>query len=170
LKPGLVIILSGAVLLLLAGTLLAADGTAGVTENAEPDTTRNEAAALVGVQTPFQLEQKPEFKHSPRTSILLSTALPGLGQARNGRWAKATAFLVVGAMLVTQTVVESERATRYLHLARTAPSEEEAEAYYDLYSTHFDRRDSFIWWSIGFWVLNMFDAYIDGHLFGFSRQ
>jgi hypothetical protein len=118
----------------------------------------------------FILENEPDFKHSPRKSVLLSTAWPGIGQADNGRWAKASAFVVVGALLVTKIVVESQRADRYLYLSRNATSQEDSEAYYAKYTSHFDARDRMIWWTVGFWIFNMFDAYIDGHLFAFSRQ
>jgi hypothetical protein len=166
----MVILLSGIALLLLASTLLADDGSTQVDEASLPDTTTSMPISLVGVGNSFHLENEPDFKHSPEKSVLFSTILPGLGQAQNGRWAKASAFVVVGSLLVTKVIVESERADRYLYLSRQATTNEEAEAYYAEYSSHFDRRDRFMWWAVGFWVYNMLDAYIDSHLFGFSRQ
>ena len=157
-------------MLLLASSLLADDGSAQVDEAAAPDTTAATPISLVGVRSGFDFEKEPDFKHSPGKSVLLSTILPGLGQAENGRWAKASAFVVVGSLLVTKIIVESQRADRYLYLSGKAGTNDEAEDLYAGYVNHFDRRDRLIWWAVGFWVYNMFDAYIDGHLFEFSRQ
>jgi hypothetical protein len=166
----MVFLLSGIALLLLASSLLADDGTTEVDEATRPDTTTTMPISLVGVGNSFHLENEPDYKHSPQKSVLFSTILPGLGQAQNGRWAKASAFVVVGSLLVTKIIVESERADRYLYLSRGATTNDEAEALYGSYIDHFDRRDRLIWWAVGFWVYNMIDAYIDGHLFEFSRQ
>ncbi len=169
-RLGLTVLLSGVALLLLASSLFADDGSMEASKDSLPDTTTASPISLVGITRDYGLENEPDFKHSPRTSVLYSTIVPGLGQARNGRWAKASAFVVVGALLVANTIVESDRADRYLHLSRNATSVEEAEAYYADYSRHYDARDRMIWWTVGFWVVNMLDAYIDGHLFAFSRQ
>ncbi len=169
-RLGLTVLLSGVALLLLASSLFADDGSMEASKGSLPDTTTASPISLVGITRDYGLENEPDFKHSPRTSVLYSTIVPGLGQARNGRWAKASAFVVVGALLVANTIVESDRADRYLHLSRNATSVEEAEDYYADYSRHYDARDRMIWWTVGFWVVNMLDAYIDGHLFAFSRQ
>ena len=166
----MVILLSAIALLLLASSLLADDGTTEIDEASRPDTTAVTPISLVGVAKGFDFENEPDFKHSPGKSVLFSTVVPGLGQAQNGRWAKASAFVVVGSLLVTKIIVESQRADRYLYLSGRATTNDEAEALYDGYVDHFDRRDRLIWWAVGFWVYNMFDAYIDGHLFDFSRQ
>jgi hypothetical protein len=170
LKLGMIFLLSGIALLVLASSLLADDGSRTIDGTSLPDSTSTAPVSLAGVTTSFSLVDEADFKHSPERSVLLSSVLPGLGQANNGRWAKASAFVMVGSLLVTKIVVESERADRYLHLSRNATTDEEAEAFYDGYTTHFNRRDSYIWWTVGFWLYNMVDAYIDGHLFGFSRQ
>jgi hypothetical protein len=166
----MIILLSGIALLLLASSLLADDGSRAVSDSTLPDTATTQPVSLVGITTSFNLEDEPDFKHSPVKSVLFSSVLPGMGQANNGRWAKASAFVVVGSLLISKIVVESERADRYLYLSRSATTNEDAEAFYDEYTNHFNRRDSYIWWTVGFWLYNMLDAYIDGHLFGFSRQ
>jgi len=170
LRPGLTVLLSGVVLLLLATSLFADDGSAAASNDSLPDTTSTSPVSLVGITRDYGLEKPPDFKHSPRTSVMYSTIVPGLGQARNGSWAKASAFVVVGALLVANTIVESDRSDRYYHLSRNATSDEEFEAYHAEYSRHFDARDRMIWWTVGFWIVNMLDAYIDGQLFAFSRQ
>jgi len=168
LKIWVILLMTLIALLLLTSRLLADDGSV-VDEQSRQDTTDASAAFVARIGIDYSLE-KPDFKHSPRKSVLLSAIVPGLGQANNGRWAKASTFVVVGSLLVAKIVVESQRADRYLYLSRHASSDDEAEAFYDAYSDHFDRRDRFIWWAVGFWLYNMLDAYVDGHLFGFSRQ
>jgi hypothetical protein len=170
LRPEIILLLSLLALLVLASSLLADDGSVSFDEGTFPDTSATSPISLTGVITSFSLEKQPELKHSPGRSVLYSAALPGLGQANNGRWAKASSFVVVGSLLVTKIFVESQKADRYLHLSRNATSLEDADALYDDYSRHFDARDRLIWWAVGFWAFNMLDAYIDGHLFAFSRQ
>lgn len=169
-RPEIILLLSLLALLLLASSLLADDGSRSIDKETFPDTTAASPVSLAGVTSSFSLEKQPEIKHSSARSVLYSAALPGLGQANNGRWAKASSFVVVGSLLVTKIFVESQKADRYLHLSRNATTLEESDALYDDYSRHFDARDRLIWWAVGFWVFNMLDAYIDAHLFGFSRQ
>jgi hypothetical protein len=164
------VLLSGLALLLLATSLFADDGSVKANRDSLPDPVSTSPVSLVGIPRDFGLEQQPDLKHSPRTSVLYSTIVPGLGQARNGRWAKASAFVVVGALLVAKTMVESDRADRYLYLSRNATSPDESDDYLAEYSRHYDARDRMVWWTVGFWIVNMLDAYIDGHLFAFSRQ
>jgi hypothetical protein len=102
--------------------------------------------------------------------VFLSGLYPGLGQLNNGSWAKSTAFIVIGSLLVANIVVESQRANRYRDLTAGSEDEDEAAYYYNQYVSHLDRRDSFTWWTVGFWALNLLDAYVDGHLFSFSKQ
>jgi hypothetical protein len=169
-RPGLVLLLSGIAVLLLASSLMADDRGATIGASSLPDTSSAAPGAFVGVRPGFNLEEVPRVKQSPMRSVLFSAVVPGLGQAANGRWAKASAFVVVGSLLVSKILVERDRADRYLHLSRRAASEEESLDYYDSYSSHYDRRGQLVWWAITFWVYNAFDAYVDGHLFGFSRQ
>lgn len=169
-KPGIVFLFSGIVILFLASSLMADDGSPEVTGTYSPDTTSGSPGAFIGVRPSFTLEETPVVKHSPLKSMVFSAAVPGLGQATNGRWAKATAFIAVGAVLLSKIAVESDRSDRYLYLSRNATSDESARAYYDQYSSHFDRRDQFVWWAVVFWAYNIFDAYIDGNLFGFLQQ
>lgn len=169
-RPEIVLLFGLLALLLLASSLLADDGSMSFEDSTFPDSSSNAPISLTGVTTSFSLEKQPEIRHSPGRSVLYSTVIPGLGQANNGRWAKASSFVVVGSLLVTKIFVESQKADRYLHLSRNATSLDEADALYEDYSRHFDARDRLIWWAVGFWVFNMLDAYIDGHLFAFSRQ
>jgi len=170
LKPGLVVLLTGLAILFLAGTLMADDRSPQLDRSDLPDTNSANPPAFLGPRPSFRLDEAPDLRHPPLRSVLFSAVVPGLGQAENGRWAKASAFIAVGAVLLAKIAVESDRSDRYLHLSRDASTDEKSQAYYDIYSLHFDRRDKYVWWAAVFWVYNMFDAYVDGHLFGFSRQ
>jgi len=170
LKPGLVLLLSSIAVLFLASSLLADDRSPGIDKSDLPDTSSAAPADFTGTRPSFRLDQAPHLRHPPLRSVLFSTVMPGLGQADNGRWAKASAFIMVGAVLLSRVAVESDRSDRYLHLSMEALTDEASQAYYDQYSAHFDRRDRYVWWTAVFWAYGMLDAYVDGHLFGFSRQ
>ena len=169
-RLGLILSLSLAGLFLLAGSLLADDRVPTEKAHSMPDTSLVSPISLIGVTRKFSLEKGLEEKPSPLRSVILSTTMPGLGQLHNGHWLKGASFVIVGALLVAKVLVEKDRADRYLHLSKTVPDEDDAAYYYDRYSFHFDQKDRYLWWMLGFWVYNMLDAYVDGHLFGFSRQ
>ena len=168
-RLALILVLGGLGLLLLATSLFAGDGATTVKPEIPADTSRVSPVAFTSSLNRYDLESHLEHKPSPWKSVLLSGIYPGLGQLNNGSWAKSTAFIVIGSLLVANIVVESQRADRYRNLS-IGSEDDEAAYYYDQYSSHLERRDSFTWWTVGFWALNLLDAYVDGHLFSFSRQ
>ena len=169
-RLALLLLLGGLGLLVLATSLFADDGSAAMKAELPADTTEAGPAAFTSTLNRFDLESHLHSKPNPWASVFLSGLYPGLGQLKNGSWAKSTGFIVIGSLLVANIVVESQRADRYKDLTMAAEDEGEAAYYYDRYSSHLDRRDSFTWWTVGFWALNLLDAYVDGHLFSFSRQ
>jgi hypothetical protein len=169
-KVALLILLGGLAFLVLATSLFAADGRSSVKAEIPADSTHVSPAALGSTLNRYDLESHLRSPHNPWKSVFLSVVYPGLGQLNNGSWAKSTAFIVIGSLLVANTVVESQRADRYKDLTLDSDNEQDAAYYYDQYSSHLERRDSLTWWTVGFWVLNLLDAYVDGHLFAFSRQ
>ena len=169
-RLALLILLGGLGLLVVATSLFADDGSAALKAEIPADTTDTSPVAFTGTLNRFDLESHLQSKPNPWKSVFLSGIYPGLGQLNNGSWAKSTAFIVIGSLLVANIVVESQRANRYRDLTLTSGDEDEAAYYYGRYSSHLDRRDSFTWWTVGFWALNLLDAYVDGHLFSFSRQ
>jgi hypothetical protein len=162
--------LGGLGLLVLAGSLFAGDGSASVEAGIPADTTHTSPVAFTSTLNRYDLESHLQRKPNPWKSVFLSGLYPGLGQLNNGSWAKSTAFIVIGSLLVANIVVESQRANRYKDLMIGSDNDEDAAYYYDQYSSHLERRDGYTWWAVGFWALNLLDAYIDGHLFAFSRQ
>ena len=112
-KPGMVFLLSGVALLLLASSLLADDGSMEVKETQRPDTTTTMPVSLIGVGNGFSLENEPDFKHSPQKSVLFSTILPGLGQAHNQ--VVAGEATVEEALAITQQFFDDYRACIIAH-------------------------------------------------------
>lgn len=155
-------------LVLVASALFADDRSIDFCAETKEDSIPSSVGLLPKVG--FQYLGQPGLYRSPSKSVLLSLTFPGLGQAQNARWAKASGFVVIGSMLVAKIAVESQRSRRYLDLYRSAYNSDDAEDFYNLYSRHLDRRDRLVWWAVGFWLYNLFDAYVDAHLFGFSRQ
>jgi hypothetical protein len=169
-RLGLVLLLGGLGLLVLATSLFAGDGSPVIRSEIPADTSQTSPAAFTSTLNRYDLESHLKSKPNPWKSVFLSGVYPGLGQLNNGSWAKSTAFIVIGSLLVANIVVESQRANRYKDLTIGSENDDEAAYYYDQYSSHLDRRDSFTWWAVGFWALNLLDAYVDGHLFSFSKQ
>jgi len=169
-RLALVMLLGGLGLLVLATSLFAGEVSPAASSEAPPDSGEAGPVAFIGMPHRYDLESHLEAKPNPWKSVFLSGIFPGLGQLDNGAWAKSTAFMVIGSLLVANIVVESQRADRYRALYSGSGDEDEAAYYYGRYTSHLDRRDSFTWWTVGFWALNLLDAYVDGHLFSFSRQ
>jgi hypothetical protein len=169
-RLALAILLGALGLLLLATSLFADDGSIAVTPEVPADTTESSPAAFTVLPGRFDLESHLQNKPNPWKSVFLSGIYPGLGQLKNGSWSKSTAFIVIGSLLVANVVVESQRAERYKNLTYENQDSEDALYYYDQYSSHLERRDSFTWWTVGFWALNLLDAYVGGHLYSFSKQ
>ncbi|MGQ9604232.1 MAG: DUF5683 domain-containing protein [bacterium] len=167
-KFWMILIFCAAGLILIASALFADDRGVDFSTDRNPDSLSSPPGLVPWVR--FYHLERPGLHRSPARSVLLSLAFPGLGQASNGRWAKASGFMVIGSMLVARILVEEQRSRRYLWLSRTAEDNDKAEEFYSHYIRHFDRRDRLVWWAVGFWLYNLFDAYVDGHLFGFSHQ
>jgi hypothetical protein len=169
-RLALLILLGVLGLLVLATSLFADDGSAEFKAEIPADTAKTSPAAFTSSINRFDLESHLRKQPNPWKSVFLSGLYPGLGQLNNGRWAKSTAFIVIGSLLVANVVVESQRVNRYKQLTFESQDDQEAAYYYGQYSSHLERRDSYTWWTVGFWALNLLDAYVDGHLFSFSKQ
>lgn len=107
---------------------------------------------------------------SPRSSLLMSTVLPGWGQLANGHPVKGAVCFAAGAGLLGRILIETRRADAALRHARQSTDDAEYERHYEEYSRHFDRREDAIWWAVFFWLYAMVDAYVDAHLVGFDEE
>jgi hypothetical protein len=110
-----------------------------------------------------------ERKVSPRTSLLMSTVMPGWGQLANGKRTKGVLCFATGAGLLGKYLIEDRRADRALERAGLATTNSEYLTYYNQYSSHFDRKEDVVWWAVFFWLYAMVDAYVDAHLVGFDE-
>jgi hypothetical protein len=125
--------------------------------------------AMLVMSGPARCEDsKHERTVSPRTALLMSTAVPGWGQLANGKRIKGILCFATGAGLLGKYLIEDRRADRALERAGLATTNSEYLYYYDQYSAHFERKDDMIWWAAFFWLYAMIDAYVDAHLVGFD--
>jgi hypothetical protein len=104
----------------------------------------------------------------PKVSLFSSAALPGLGQLYNGRRIKvglAAGFFSVYLAGAWLNWKDAQRWTVIMdRLAEEGESREleSAKSQVDFYK---ETARDFMWWTAAIWVINMLDAWIDGHLF-----
>lgn len=120
-------------------------------------------------------------KHSPRLATLLSTAVPGLGQAYNKKYWKIPIIYVglgyLGYMANRDNKLYKEFKTSYLALYNSGNRDstiylydveytlnglESGKNYYRRY------RDLFVIFTAGLYLMNIIDANVDAHLFDFD--
>jgi hypothetical protein len=103
---------------------------------------------------------------SPWTAMLLSAALPGLGQIYNESYVKAPIIWGAAGLLVYGWFYNDDkyRESRDLYL----------QTQNDLYRQHRifyrDQRDLFTIYIALVYLLNLVDAYVDAHLFDFTVE
>ena len=91
---------------------------------------------------------------SPRSAMIRSALLPGLGQVYNRKWLKAALVFGTEAALAGNAVLMNQR--------MLASESEDEHDFYEYY------RGSFVWWFAGIYLLNILDAYVDAQLSGFN--
>ena len=98
----------------------------------------------------------PHLKYGDDISgaIIRSAILPGWGQYYNGMWFKAILVLGGELGLISAAVIQHQRAVQ-----TDIP---EAREFYE------NDRSRWIWYSVGFWLLNIIDALVDAHLKDFD--
>ncbi len=130
-------------------------------------------AVLVVLLSPgygYGQERDEQGGVSPRSSLLMSTVLPGWGQVATGHPVKGALCFAAGAGLLGSVFIEGRRANLALERARASTTNAEYLHHYDAYSTHFNRREDRAWWAVFFWLYAMIDAYVDAHLAGFDEE
>ena len=121
---------------------------------------------------------KPDGLPQPRTSLILSFAVPGAGQVYNGKWWKVP--LVYGAIGGLGYLI-NDNSRKYIQL-RTAYKRKQADLPHDFTGTRFDsgtalkserdkydknRQLSYIGLVI-VWLINGVEAFTDAHLMNFD--
>jgi len=122
--------------------------------------------------------KKPDGLPQPRTSLILSLAVPGAGQIYNGKWWKVP--LVYGAIGGLGYLI-NDNSTKYIQL-RTAYKRSQAGLTHDFTDTRFDsasalkserdkydknRQLSYIG-IVVVWLINGIEAFTDAHLMNFD--
>ena len=122
--------------------------------------------------------KKPDGFPQPRTSLILSLALPGAGQIYNGKWWKVP--LVYGAIGGLGYLI-NDNTNKYIQL-RTAYKRTQAGLIHDFTGTRFDsasvlkserdkydknRQLSYVGIVI-VWLINGIEAFTDAHLMNFD--
>jgi hypothetical protein len=96
----------------------------------------------------------PSIEKSPSGALLRSALMPGWGQWYTDH--KFKAILVFGAQLAL-----IGNAVYYNQMAVRSRTSDERDFYLDY-------RSRFTWYAIGFYLLNLLDAFVDGHLWNFD--
>lgn len=107
-----------------------------------------------------------ERKKNPRTAMLCSALLPGLGQTYNGRRLKVGlmvgfASYYMGNMILNWHLYE-EYAQEY---ENTPPGSSAHRLAGDLAEFHKEEARTFLWWSGAVWLIGILDSWIDAHLY-----
>ncbi len=115
---------------------------------------------------------------SPGTAMLLSAVLPGAGQFYNESYWKVPIVAGLGIYFVSEWLSNNRRfrssqdaAAAYNAAHQVNPTATES-AYLDYLISvrefYHDQRDSFAWYYLILYVVNLADAYVDASLFGFD--
>jgi hypothetical protein len=101
---------------------------------------------------------------SPLAAVLMSAAVPGLGQIYNQSYWKAPVVWGIGAWLVYNWIDLNDKYKFYrnLYLETGNP------VYQQLRPANRDERDLFTIYMVLTYFLNLVDAYVDAHLFDFT--
>jgi hypothetical protein len=121
------------------------------------------------------LGHRPLRKKSPGTAMLLSAIFPGVGQAYNESYWKVPLVSGLGIYFVSEWLTNNRR---YLD----AKNQYSASIQYDstgaptggnndllrVRDFYRSQRDSYLWYFVILYVLNIADAYVDASLFDFD--
>ncbi len=129
-------------------------------------TVRLDNAAPVTDSTNFELYRR----QNPTVALFKSMAVPGWGQAANGRYYKAVLFFGMDAFFIASALHHGSKASDYRSQYEQAELVDTRNAYYDLYEDSRSDRNKFTWYAVITTFIAMFDAYVDAHLSGFPAE
>ncbi len=111
---------------------------------------------------------------SPGTAMLLSAVIPGAGQFYNESYWKVPIVTGLAIYFVSEWLTNNRRyisarndASTYLR-ANNGTSDVTYAYKLSLREFYNDQRDSFAWYYLILYVVNLADAYVDASLFGFD--
>lgn len=116
-------------------------------------------------------ETKFVMRKSPLKAVLLSAALPGLGQFYNESYWKLPIIALVGGYLGYEIVHQNNIFLDYRdqYIASQTPENQNGnQQILTLRNFYKDQRDKFIFYFGIFYVVNLVDAYVDAHMYDFD--
>lgn len=122
--------------------------------------------------------RQSDTKKSPATAVLLSSLVPGAGQVYNGSLSKAGMVWMVQGSLGVSALYRHDLMRYYeTQIANLSSSGPDSAAYAGRLralessrNSARSKRNSFIWYSLGFYFYNVFDALVDAHLHDFEQN
>jgi hypothetical protein len=105
---------------------------------------------------------------APFWVMMRSMAVPGWGQATNGKWIKAVVFAGAEGALLTGLAREDHLREEASRNARNRP--EEAFFWNSEARRHRENKRDYLWWTAFTVLLSVGDAYVDAHLRGFQAE
>jgi hypothetical protein len=106
----------------------------------------------------IQPAQTHPQKKSPTGAMVRSVVIPGWGQFYTKHYIKGGLIFCLETGLVLSAILEDKKA-QDVYLVD-----------YDEYLRRIDRRNGYIWWTVGVIAYSMIDAYVDAHLFNFDED
>jgi hypothetical protein len=112
----------------------------------------------------------PPRTKSPGTAVLLSAILPGAGQFYNESYIKVPIVLGFGVYFVSSWLDYNRRYKEYrdrytASLTQMQGGDQRLLTVREFYK---DQRDTFAWYFLVLYLVNLADAYVDASLYGFD--
>jgi len=120
----------------------------------------------------FSLDaQMGDSLKSPVKAVVMSAVLPGLGQYYNESYWKIPIIYGLGAFFVYEYMEYNKDFKNYADKFEASKTIDNpyGSTYLKNYREHYrDKRDSFIWYGGFLYLINILDAFVDSHLYGFD--
>ncbi len=114
-----------------------------------------------------------ETGKKPAKAAFMSLTLPGAGQYYNEKYTKGTIILLTQSFLIAATVYHHVETEKYYDKMQDAQKYHRPDLhaiYVNKFVSHWNDRQSYIWWLTSVSFLSMLDAYVDAHLFNFDAK
>jgi hypothetical protein len=156
------------------GPTLGLEDSLGITikEGAvDPATPTEDSTKLVFLDGVMEAAEEDAPAKSPLGAVLRSAIIPGWGQLYNQSYLKVPVVLGLTGFLVWGIIYEHGNYQDYARLYDASITEENPggnllhKRFREFYR---DRRDTYGWWLLVSYLLQLADAYVDAALFGFD--
>ena len=107
-----------------------------------------------------------ERKKNPRTALICSMVLPGLGQTYNGRRLKVGLMVGFMSYYVGNMILSWHTYQEYdLAQSQLDPSTLQYRQAGELADFYKEQARTYLWWSGAAWLIGLLDSWIDAHLY-----